>query len=63
MENGDAFVAVWYVKGTYEWFKIDKDEYLKIFYYQDINLDHPFPCLVTVDMDNDIYIHSMAENN
>ncbi len=58
--NGDLYVPVFYVVGTMEWFKVDKEEYVR--YIREVDLDYPYPCYVEVESDGEIFIHPKIEN-
>ncbi len=50
----NIYVPVYYAKGTMEWFRIDKQEYLR--YLKTISdPNQPVPCHIEIDKDGEIY--------
>jgi hypothetical protein len=59
--NGDLYVPVFYITGTYEWLKVDKDHYI----HQITNpyiCDSPFPCYIEVESDGEMFMHPKTPN-
>lgn len=61
-ENGDTYVPIFYVKGTMEWYKIDKEIYIRNWNDYNTNLDMPYPCYVEIEIDGEVFIHPKIEN-
>ena len=60
--NGDTYIPIFYIKGTMEWYKIDKKDYIKNRTEDNTNLDMPYPCYVEVEQDGEVFIHPQIEN-
>jgi len=60
--NGNVYVPIFYIKGTMEWFKIDKEKYIKDWSHSNVKLDMPYPCYVEVESDGEVFIHPKIEN-
>lgn len=64
LSNGGVFVPVFYINGRYEWYRIDKQEYVR--QLQDLSnaKEVDFPCFVEHDTtcgDDDVFIHPKVE--
>lgn len=59
----DVYVPVFYITGTYEWFKIDKQAYIDNLMNCYVDFGKPFPCYVEVDNCKEIFIHPKIGNN
>jgi hypothetical protein len=57
-----VYVPVFYIKGTMEWYKIDKTFYLSTFSEEYTNWDMLFPCHVEIDNWDDVFIQPRVEN-
>jgi hypothetical protein len=58
--NGDLYIPTFYHTGRYEWFKVDKEHYMRDIRGSD--LDFPYPCYVEVENDGEIFLHPKIEN-
>jgi len=59
--NHPLYVTVFYPNGPYEWLPVDKTEYLR----QLKLINSPevkYPCLIEVERDGEMFIHTQAEN-
>ena len=54
--NGDLYVPVFYITGTYEWLKVDKDDYIDQITNPYIS-NTPYPCWIEVESDGEMFIH------
>ena len=57
--NGDLYVPVFYIGGTMEWLKVDKQHYINSIdpdpKYS--NLSHLYPCYIEVEQDGEMFMH------